>query len=200
MKMKKILTFGLTLALVLGVLAGCSKNNENASGSNAGSSASGTASGSTSTPTPAPAPAEKTAEELKALYTDAINNCGSEMVQYNPVISEVKEDDMSAMILESLGLTAEDMTAFGISMSMMNVKAYGIAAIMPAEGKEQAVKDALQNFIDIQKQSFEQYLVDQYEIAKNAKLETLADGTVLMVMCDGQDEAFESIKPAVEGK
>ena len=171
--MKKILTAALALALTLTALAGCSGK----------STASQT----------------RTPEELTQIYADAITQNGGEMVQYNPVISEAKEDDMSAMILESLGLTAEGMTAFGISMSMMNVKAYGIAAIMPAEGKADAVKEALQNFIDIQKQSFEQYLADQYEIAKSAKLETLADGTVLMVMCENADAVYEAIKSAIEG-
>lgn len=171
--MKKILTAALALALTLTALTGCSGKTE--------------------------APQSKAPEELTQIYADAITQNGGEMVQYNPVISEVKEDDMSAMILESLGLTAEDMTAFGISMSMMNVKAYGIAAVMPAEGKTEAVKEALQGFIDNQQQSFEQYLADQYEIAKSAKLETLADGTVLMVMCENSDTVYEAIKSAIEG-
>lgn len=168
--MKKVFALMMSAVLALTALTGC------------GGSASQTA---------------KTPEELTQIYADAINQSGSEMVQYNPVISEVKEDDMSAMIVESLGLTAEDMTAFGISMSMMNVKAYGIAAIMPAEGKTDAVKEALQNFIDIQRQSFEQYLADQYEIAKSARLETLSDGTVLMVMCDDSDKVFDAISAAI---
>lgn len=171
--MKKFLTAALALALTLTALAGCS-----------GKSA---------------ASPSKTPEELTQIYADAITQNGGEMVQYNPVISEVKEDDMSAMILECLGLNAEDMTAFGISMSMMNVKAYGIAAVMPAEGKADAVKEALQGFVDSQRQSFETYLADQYEIAKSAKLETLADGTVLMVMCENSDTVYEAIKSAIEG-
>ena len=58
------------------------------------------------------------------------------------MISQVSEEDMSGMVLESMGLNQEDMTAFGISMSLMNVQAYGIAAVMPAEGREEAVKEA----------------------------------------------------------
>ena len=105
---------------------------------------------------------------------------------------------MSAMILQNLGLLVEDMQAFGISSSVMNVKAYGIAAVMPVEGKEDTVKDALQGYIDNQKASFETYLADQYEVAKNAKLEVLDDGTVLMVMCEGQDTVFEAISSAIQ--
>ena len=140
---------------------------------------------------------ERTPEELTQLYADAITENGGEMAELNPVISEVKEGDMSAMILESLGLTQEQMAAFGISMSMMNVQAYGIAAIMPAEGQEGAVEDALQSYIDRQKSNFETYLADQYEVASAARLETLSDGTVLMVMCENQDTVFAAIKAAI---
>lgn len=117
------------------------------------------------------------------------------MVEYNPVITEKKEDDGSAMLLEMLGLDTGDMTAFGISASMMNVKAYAIAAVMPAEGKADAVKEGLQGYIDQQKSSFEMYLADQYEVAKNARLETLEDGTILMVMCEDQDTVLTPSPP-----
>ena len=83
---------------------------------------------------------------------------------------------------------------------MMNVKAYGIAAVMPADGREEAVKEALQGFIDRQKSSFETYLADQYAVAESARLETLSDGTVLMVMCEDQDTVFDAISAAILGK
>lgn len=112
----------------------------------------------------------RTPEELTQVYADALTENGGEMVEYNPVISKVdSEDPVSAMILESMGLKEEDMTAFGVSGSMMNVKAYGIAAVMPAEGKEEAVKEGLQGFIDRQKSSFETYLADQYAVAESAR-------------------------------
>ena len=169
--MKKILTLALVLALAVTGLSGCS------------------GSGGT---TPSKSP-----EELAQLYDTAITENGGEMVEYNPVITEKKEDDGSAMLLEMLGLDTGDMTAFGISASMMNVQAYGIAAVMPAEGKAESVTSALQGYIDAQKSSFEQYLVDQYEVANSAKLETLEDGTILMVMCEDQDTVFDAISAAI---
>lgn len=141
----------------------------------------------------------RTPEELTQVYADALTENGGEMVEYNPVISKVdSEDPVSAMILESMGLKEEDMTAFGVSGSMMNVKAYGIAAVMPVEGKEEDVKEGLQGFIDRQKSSFETYLADQYAVAESARLETLEDGTVLMVMCEDQDTVFDGIRAAIE--
>ncbi len=170
--MKKMLTLALALALTVTALAGCAGKN-----------------GTTS---------DKTPEELTELYSDAITENGGEMVEYNPVFTEVSEEDMSAMILQNLGLLVEDMKAFAVSASAMNVQAYCIAAVMPAEGKTDAVTQALQGYIDSQKASFEQYLVDQYEVASSAKLETLGDGTVLMVMCQDQDTVFDAISNAIQ--
>ena len=53
-------------------------------------------------------------------------------------------------------------------------------------------------FIDKQKTIFETYLADQYAVAENARLETLEDGTVLMVMCEGSDTVFDQIRTAIE--
>ena len=105
---------------------------------------------------------------------------------------------MGQAAFDLLGLEADDCQACALSVSLMNVKAYGIAAVYPAEGKDEMVKEALRGFVDRQKQDFEQYLADQYDIAANARLETLEDGTILLVMCDGQDEVFTAIRSAVE--
>ena len=182
--MKKMFALALTTVMALSVLTGCGGTANNNGGE---------------APTTGTETTAKTPEELTSLYSEAITANGGEMVEYNPVISEAKEEDGSAMLLEMLGLKQEDMTAFGISTSMMNVKAYGIAAVMPAEGKEEAVKAALQGFIDQKCMEFETYLVDQYDVAKAAKLETLADGTVLMVMTENQDAVFTAISTAIAG-
>lgn len=138
-------------------------------------------------------------EELTQVYSQAITAHGGEMVEYNPVITrDNQEEGMNAMVLESMGLKTEDMAAFGVSGSLMNVKAYGIAAVMPAQGKENAVTQALQGFVDRQKSSFETYLADQYAVAEKARLEKLEDGTVLMVMCEDSDAVFDRIRGDIE--
>ena len=163
--MKKILTLVLALALSITALSGCGSK---------------------------PA-ADKTPEELAELYSSAIMENGGEMAEYNPAFTQAKEDDGSAMVLENMGLNTEDMAAFGISASLMNIKAF-----MPAEGKEAAVMEALQGYIDRTKSSFEMYLADQYEVAENARLETLEDGTILLVMCQDQDTVFDAIADATQ--
>ena len=125
--------------------------------------------------------ADKTPEELAELYSSAIMENGGEMAEYNPAFTQAKDDDGSAMVLENMGLNTEDM-----------------ADIMPAEGKEAAVMEALQGYIDRTKSSFEMYLADQYEVAENARLETLEDGTILLVMCQDQDTVFDAIADATQ--
>ena len=54
-------------------------------------------------------------------------------------------------------------------------------------------------FVEQQRSAFSTYLPDQYEIAEAAKVETLSDGTILLVMCQDQDTVLTSIREALEG-
>jgi hypothetical protein len=171
--MKRFLTLSLAALMVFGLLAGCSTG------------------GSQETP--------KTPEELTELYQTAIEGArDQEMNDAVPVITS-SENDLADLILPMVGITDENATAYAVAVSPMNIRAYGIVAVMPAADKSEEVLAGLQNFVDTQKQSFEQYLVDQYDIANAARLETLEDGTILLVMSEGQDDIFTSIQKAVEG-
>ena len=171
--MKQFLTLALAAALLISALAGCS---------------GGDGQGSQSDLTP---------EERTAAYQAAIEGArDDEMNQAVPVITSM-EDEMADMILAMAGITAENADAFAVAISPMNIRAYGIAAVHPAEGKADEVTEGLQAFIDQQKQSFQQYLADQYEVASAARLETLEDGTVLLVMCEDQDTVFDAIQSAL---
>ena len=134
--------------------------------------------------------ADKTPEEYTA-RDDELN-------KVVPVITST-EDDMAAMILPMLGITEENAASFAVAISSMNIKAYGVAAILPAEGKSEEVLEGVNAFVELQKQSFQQYLADQYEIANAAKVETLDDGTILLVMCEDQDTVLEAIKTSLNG-
>ena len=141
---------------------------------------------------------ERSPEEWTQLYQEVITQHGGEMVEYNPVITQFdQEDAASALVLESLGLEKEDVEALGVSASAMNTKAYAIAAIRPAQGREEAVREALQGYIQRQQSSFQFYLPDQYQVAQEARLETLEDGTVLLVMCQDGDTVFAAIQEAL---
>ena len=138
--------------------------------------------------------AERSREEWTTLYQQAITAHGGEMVEYNPVISAFDEETAGAgLALESLGLQEEDVEAFGASVSVMNTQAYAIAAVQPAQDREEAVREALQGYIDRQQSNFQFYLPDQYQVARDARLEVLEDGTVLLVMCQNSDTVFQEI-------
>lgn len=168
--MKRVMTLLTAAAILAGLLAGC-----------------GNRSGET----------ERTPEEWTALYSDAVTASRSQEDNDTFLIVSSAGDDMGELILTTMGLSADDMTAFAISASMMNVQAYAIAAIRPAEGRAEAVTSALQTYVDNTKASFEFYLPGPFEVASNARLETLSDGTVLLVMCEDQDTVFDAISSAI---
>ena len=98
-----------------------------------------------------------------------------------------------SMMMDTLGLKTEDMSAYALSVNMINIKAYAIAVIRPAEGKEQAVVDAVNQYVANVQKSFEQYLQDQYEISKTAKVEVQKDGTVVLVMCEDGANVYQKL-------
>ena len=132
------------------------------------------------------------------LYKNAIESArDQEMNEAVPVITSDR-DDLADFILPMLGVTGENASAYAMAVSPMNVRAYGIAAVFPAAGKDEEVLEGLRHFRDTQERNFEQYLADQYEIAQNTRMETLEDGTILLVMCDDQDAVFDAIRDAIE--
>lgn len=134
---------------------------------------------------------------------------------WNSTYGELKNDDGTAyteeqltarhnedrdMWLQLLGLTSADVENYAISVSPMNIKAYGVAVIKPVAGKEETVKAGLENFVATQQKNFENYLPDQYEIAKAGKVEQLEDGTLIMVVGENQDALYESISKGLTAK
>ena len=165
--------FILSPVLILALLAGCGGGGE-------------------SVPSPTP-------QALAETYRAAIEGArDQELNDAYPIVTD-PEDDQGQLVFDLLGLDGDDCQAAALSASLMNVKAYGIAAVYPAEGRGDAVYEALKGFIGRQMQNFQQYLADQYDVASHARLDTLADGTVLLVMCENQDEVFNSIRNAIEG-
>lgn len=169
--MKRMLSLTLAAALLVAGLAGCAGK---------------------------PKETAKTPEELTTAYKTAIEGArDEELNEVIPVIS-ASDADMADMILPMVGITAENATAYAVAISPVNMRAYGIAAIMPAEGKSDEVLEGVKAFVEQQKSNFEFYLADQYDVANAAKVETLDDGTVLLVMCEDQDTVFDAIKDALK--
>ena len=174
--MRRILNLTLAAALLAAALSGCSQP----------------AAQESETPS-------RTPEELTEAYQTAIESArDDEMNEAVPVIT-ASDQAMADLVLPMLGITNENTTAYAVAVSPMNVKAYGVAALMPAEGQEDALLESVNAFVEQQKSAFTNYLPDQYEIASAAKVETLDDGTILLVMCEEQDTVLESIKTSLNG-
>ena len=126
---------------------------------------------------------------------------------------EQAESSARDMLMPLLGLEPEMYQDFAASVSAMMVRSYGIAIVKPAEGKTQDVVDALQAFVDGQRQTMENYLMDldiqealqmkkdipedQYEIAKAAQVKTLSTGEVVLVCCENSDQVLANIEKAL---
>lgn len=172
--MKKTLSLILGAALCLGLLAAC------------GSPASGPA------PTQTPEPV-LTGAELAAHYKEAIESARSDEDNEAFVI----DTDPENVAWDMLGFEAADVEAFALSWSLINVHAYTVGLFKPVEGKADAVMEGLRAHIDRTVNSFTNYLPDQLEIAENAILEQLDDGTIVLVMCSGWDEVYNGITAAL---
>lgn len=101
------------------------------------------------------------------------------------------------MMMQTLGLTVDMLDSYAFSMSLMNVRAYAVGIFLPAEGQAEAVSQALQAYVDAQRQAFQNYLPDQYEVAQDARLETAPTGEVVLVMCDGAADVQSAINDAL---
>ena len=138
-------------------------------------------------------------EEMKKKYWDARHNCSAFIIGSRGELTRCSDDG------EPSGTAGRPMlevlTGSGIRNIAVVVTRYFGGTLLGTGGLvrayTQAVKEGLQAYIDRQQQNFEMYLQDQYEVAKNARLETLEDGTVLMVMCEDQDSVFEAISDAI---
>ena len=142
-------------------------------------------------PTPTPMPS---AEELAGTYKAAIEGARSEQDNADRGIMYTGQSEpMADLYWELLGFGESDVYSCAFSLSVMNVQAYCVGLFMPAEGKAEAVTAGLEKYIEAMQQSFENYLPDQGVIADNAVLETLDDGSVLIVMCEGQDTVRDAV-------
>ncbi len=132
--------------------------------------------------------AELTGEELAAI----INENGGEMTEYNPAAAL---DGDSADISDFMQWQEWDASSFksgALSVSLMNVQAYAIAVVKPAEGKKDTVLKYLSDYQEQIENNFDQYLADQYEIAKNAVAKEV-NGYIVFVMAENADTIAENI-------
>lgn len=117
-------------------------------------------------------------------------------VNPNGLTNEESADSIK-MMLDTMGLDTATLDAYAFSMSMMNVNAYAIGVFKPAEGQAETVQAALEEYVSLQKQAFDQYLADQYEIASSALVRTLPGGELVLVMCENAPDILTGLEQAL---
>ena len=109
-----------------------------------------------------------------------------------PVVTS-PDNDKLGMVLDLVGVSTDDMQRYAISASLNNVVVYGVAIILPEAGKADSVKKALNAFVQAMKDTQENYLPFQYEIASNAIIREAPTGEIVLVMCENATTMFDNI-------
>lgn len=137
-------------------------------------------------------------QERTALYRSAIETTRDEQSNRTfPTVTHT-EDDGAEAAFDRLNVSAEDMSAYALSVSCNDEQAYAAAAIYPVSGAFDTLLEQLRCFVCLRQQDFKQTMPDQYEIAVNTRLESLEDGTILLIMGEHQDEIFDAVRDIIE--
>ena len=112
------------------------------------------------------------------------------------IVTTPEEDTFGMM--ELYGLDPAWMERYAVSISPINMRAYGVMIVLPTEEGREDAKAAMQGFIQQQAATFESYLPDQFAIAEAAQLVDGAGGELVLVMCEDSDAVTEQILKALK--
>lgn len=212
----RICALALAAALCL-ALAACGATSSSGASSGGASSSVSAPSQSASTPASSSGASGESGDKLSdgQRYAYAIRDARSaEDNEYNAVVASLDDgtatfavnpnnspadeaDGNAQMIFDVMGVDAATVDAYAMSVSLMNVKAYAVAVFKPTQGQEETVHAALESYVSSMRKSFENYLVDQYEVAQGALIETLPGGELVLVMCEGASDVLAGIESAL---
>lgn len=101
------------------------------------------------------------------------------------------------MTLSTLGIEEKWLEEYAFSISLINVRAYAVGIFKPAAQQADSVRKALQDYIHNTQKAFEQYLPEQYEIARQAQLKTLSGGEIVLVMCENASSILKALEQSL---
>ena len=118
------------------------------------------------------------------------------------VISKVKETKTPVFgmmmevgkdqIKDTLNIEETDVEEFLMKMPMMMVQSNTYIIVKPTEGKEETVKNAIEDYMKKLEDQWSTYLPDQYELVENRKVEKIGDYLIYIVSTDN-NLVFETI-------
>lgn len=128
----------------------------------------------------------------KAVIEAARDSELNSLAMYDVVTSP--EDSLYGQIFDSYDFVANDYERYAISAGTIITISYGVFIILPKEGRHDAVMAQVQTFVAQQQSAMENYLQDQYEIAKGALIKTASTGEILLVMCEDAETVMSKIE------
>ena len=136
--------------------------------------------------------------QYNMIFTKGENGTFTAMDGYSAEYdAEQLDDEIKNIMLPLLNLEDDMYTDFAASISAMMVQSYAVAIVKPAEGKTDAVRDALEAYVASEQQSMEHYLEDQYQIAKAATVTVAPSGEVILVCAEEHDTILANIEKAL---
>lgn len=131
-------------------------------------------------------------------YAGIISTVQSEDEAKSFEIVSDAQSELGTQILSMLNIEPADIDSFAVACSFMNVNAYCVGIFKPTDKSDDIIKTALAEYIDLQKKSMENYLPEQYDIAKSAIIKQVKSGEIIIVMCQNQDKAAAAIEKALK--
>ena len=122
-----------------------------------------------------------------------INENGSELTAYNPAVALDSGDENLSSLFEWNEWDKANFEKGAFSFSLMNVQAYTIAIVKPADGQKDTVLKYFSDYQALTESNFDMYLEDQHEIAKAAVTEEV-NGYIVFVMAENADSIAANIK------
>ncbi len=105
------------------------------------------------------------------------------------MMGEVTDEVLST----TFNINTEDVEEYAGKTSMMIVSASSYMIMKPAEGKKEAVKEAMADYMAKQEEQWGAYLPAQYDLVKN-RLETEVEGYLVYVVSEDNDAVLKAIK------
>ena len=138
-------------------------------------------------------------EELNQAFPIVDYTAGGEPVlSLNPNgMSEEEAASYAQMVADTIGLDGSLFERYSVSASLIITQAYAVGVFRPAEGCEEDALDAVNSYVDNVKKSFENYLPDQYDIAKQAVVRQYSSGEILLVLCENAPQQADALDKAL---
>jgi len=117
-----------------------------------------------------------------------INEVKNTKTQVFGMMMEVSKDQ----IKDTLNIESTDVEEFLMKMPMMMVQSNTYIIVKPASGKEETVKNAIEDYMKKLEEQWSTYLPEQYELVKNRKVEKIGNYLVYIVS-NNNDLVFNTI-------